>query len=60
MTAELYESMKEQYYDIRDYSTIRILFETMPDVDDILKFNLDCIKNKSDDIVVDAELFVFR
>ncbi|KAI4459402.1 tgf-beta family [Holotrichia oblita] len=60
IAGELYRAMKEEYQGMRDVSTIRILFETLPDEEDILKFNLDCIRNKSEEIVVDAELLVFR
>ncbi|GJQ81477.1 hypothetical protein Trydic_g14632 [Trypoxylus dichotomus] len=57
---ELYRAMRDEYQGMRDVSTIRILFETSPDEEDVLKFNLDCIKNKSNEVIVDAELLVFR
>lgn len=60
IAAELYRGMQDGYQGMHDISTIRILFETSPDTEDILTFNLDCIKNNSRDIVVDAELLVFR
>lgn len=60
IAGELYRAMKEDYQGMRDVSAIRILFETLSDEEDILKFNLDSIRNKSEEVLVDAELLVFR
>lgn len=57
---ELYTAVRDEYQGMRDVSTIRILFENSPDEEGILKFNLDNLKNKTNEVVIDADLIVFR